>query len=100
MSRSSRIHLRNRQKLQNYLLDKAVMTIAFIEPLTTFGQIFQIWKHKNVSGNSLFTWSFFAVSAIIWLFYGIKLKNKPLIISSFLWVVTETIVVAQILYYS
>jgi hypothetical protein len=34
------------------------------------------------------------------LFYGIKLKNKPLIISSFLWVVTETIVVAQILYYS
>jgi uncharacterized protein with PQ loop repeat len=60
----------------------------------------EIFTTKNVTAISLVTWLLFAVAAVIWLAYGIKIKNTPLIVSSFLWVVTETIVVVGILLYS
>ena len=100
MGRSSKLHLKNKRKVENYILEKAVLTVAFIEPLSTSGQIYQIWKSKDATGNSLTTWTFYILSAVIWLAYGIKLKNKPIIFSSLLWVITESIVVLQILYYS
>ena len=76
------------------------MIVAFVEPLSTSGQIVQIWKTNNVEGNSLLTWSFFVFAALVWLMYGIKIKNKALIITSVLWVITESIVVFEILYFS
>jgi uncharacterized protein with PQ loop repeat len=100
MSRSSRIHLKNQNRLDNKVLNGLVMTVAFVEPLLTFGQIIQIWKFKQARGNSLLTWSFFLFSAVVWLTYGIKAKNRPLIVSSALWVLTESIVVFEILYFS
>lgn len=100
MSRASRLHLKNKRKIENYILDKVVLAIAFIEPLTTTGQIYQIYKNKDATGNSLVTWTFFALSAVIWLIYSIKLKNKPLIISSLLWLITESVVVFEIVHYS
>ncbi len=100
MSRTSLLHLRSKGKLENYILYKVILVIAFIEPLTTSGQIYQIWKSKSAIGNSLVTWSFFALSSIIWLSYGIKIKSKPLIISSLLWAITESIIIIQIIYYS
>jgi uncharacterized protein with PQ loop repeat len=100
MSRSSRIHWKNQRSAQTNLLNKLVMTIAFVEPLITIGQIVQLWRAKDATGNSLLTWSFFLFSACVWLVYGLKIRNKPLIVSSALWVLTEGIVVFEILYFS
>lgn len=100
MSRSSRLHIKNKKRPDNHLLDKVVLAVAIIEPLTTLGQIIQIGKYKDAKGNSLATWIFYTIAAFIWLLYGLKIKNKPVIISSLLWVVMEGVVVIEILYYS
>jgi uncharacterized protein with PQ loop repeat len=94
------LHLKNKRKFENLIFYRIVLAIAFIEPLTTLGQIYQIWKSKSAVGNSLATWSFFAFSGVIWLSYGVKIKSKPLIVSSMLWVITESIVIVQIIHFS
>jgi len=100
MSRSAWLQLKQQQKAESYLFDKLVLGIALVGPLITTTQIYQIWKVKAAAGNSLLTWGFYTFSSIVWLVYGIRQKNKPLCVSSFLWLVTEGAIVAEILHYS
>jgi uncharacterized protein with PQ loop repeat len=101
MSRSAaRLHLNKRSATQPSVLNKAILCVAFLEPLFTVGQIWQIWEHKDATGNSLVTWVFFDISAVIWLLYALKLNIRPLIITELLWIFAQTIVIAEILYFS
>ncbi len=82
------------------ILEKLVLAVAIIEPLSTIPQIVDIFTTKDTTAISLVTWLLFAIAAVVWLAYGIKIKNTPLIISSSLWMLTESIIVIGILIYS
>lgn len=94
------MHKHVSKKNDKDILDKLVLAVAIIEPLSTIPQIIQIFSTQDATAISLATWILFAVAAVIWLLYGIKLKNTPLIISSLLWVITENIIVLGIILYS
>ena len=91
---------RRAKKQKNDVLEKLVLVVAIIEPLSTIPQIINIFVNKNAHAVSLTTWLLCAIGAAIWLVYSIKIKNLPLIISSILWVITESIIVIGILLYS
>lgn len=78
-------------------LTKLVLAMAIIELLMTLPQVYEIWINKQTSGVSLLTWSFYIFAAIIWLLYGLKIRNKPLIIASALWVIVESTIVIGLL---
>jgi uncharacterized protein with PQ loop repeat len=81
------------------LIKGAVLAVAIIEPLTTLPQAYEIWVNQKAEGVSVFTWTMYFVAAIVWLFYGLQIKDKPLIILSILWAVTEfAVVVGPMLY--
>ena len=73
------------------------MVVAVAEPLSTLPQIYEIWIRHKSEGVSVLSWSLFAIAALVWLLYGLKIKDNPVIISSSLWVVTEVVVVAGVL---
>lgn len=75
------------------------MGAAIVEPLMTIPQIYQIWSTKQAQGVSLLSWVFYLIAAVIWLLYGIKVKDKAVIIASVLWVFVEGLVIAGILVY-
>lgn len=77
-----------------------VLAIAVIEPLMTLPQIYEIWIKQQAKGVSSTTWGLYIFAAIIWLLYGIQLRDRPLIISSFLWIITEMAVLVGVLIYS
>ena len=82
------------------LVGQLVLGVAILEPLSTVPQIIDIYTTRDVASLSLLSWVFFIIGASIWLAYGIKIKNLPLIISSALWVATELILIIGILIYS
>lgn len=84
---------------QRQLIKRSVLAVAIIEPVMTIPQIYEIWYRKQAMGVSTVTWSLYIGAAFVWLLYGIQLKDKPLIISSSLWIVTEAAVVAGTLFY-
>jgi len=81
------------------LLDKTVLVVALAEPLTTIGQIWQLWTDKSAAGNSLITWGFFELSALVWLLYGIKIRSRPLVITEGLWLVAQAVVILEVFQY-
>lgn len=74
------------------LIDRIVLFVAIAEPLMTIPQVYQIWSSRSATGVSPLTWLGYLLAAITWLVYGIKTKDKPLIVSSLLWAVTEGLV--------
>lgn len=80
--------------------EKFVLLIAIIEPLSTLPQIFDLYTSKDASSLSLLSWVLFAGASVVWLVYGLKIKSRPLIASSLLWITTELILMAGIVLYS
>ncbi len=74
------------------LFDRFVLVVAAIEPLSTLPQVYQVWfKHQTV-GVSALTWLLYALSESIWLAYGLKKRDRPLIAASLLWMLMELLV--------
>jgi uncharacterized protein with PQ loop repeat len=84
-------------KSTSKLFERFMLVFATVEPLATIPQIVQIWSSKGAPGVSLSTWFFYTLTSTIWLFYGFKTKDKPIIISGVLWVASQGLVVIGIL---
>jgi MtN3 and saliva related transmembrane protein len=93
----ARIHKKKKQPTDHLLINKLVLFMAIVEPLMTLPQIYEVWIRRETAGVSLMSWSFFFVAAIIWLLYGLKIKDTPLIVSSALWVLVEAVLIIGLL---
>lgn len=51
---------------------------------------------RGTAGVSAATWILYLVASVMWLVYGLKCRNAPLIVSGVLWVVVEAIVVVGV----
>jgi MtN3 and saliva related transmembrane protein len=78
-------------------LNKVIMLVAIIEPLTTLPQIIEVFTKQNVSGVSVWTWSLYLLAEVIWLIYGLAIKNRPVIVTNFLWILMDSSVVIGVL---
>jgi uncharacterized protein with PQ loop repeat len=68
-------------------------------PLAEVPQAYNIYHLQSAREVSLITWTFFAMSSIVWLTYAIKYKITPLAIASSLYLVVEASVVVGVLIY-
>ncbi|MFC1647944.1 SemiSWEET family transporter [Nanoarchaeota archaeon] len=96
------VHGRKRRKKKStYLttLDKTVLAVSIISPLSTLPQVAKIFIEQNAAGVSVLSWFAYMLAAVIWLLYGIAHKVKPIIISNTLWVILDFIVVVGALIY-
>ena len=58
-----------------------------------------VWVDKNAAGLSLFTWTAYVVSPILWLIYGIVHKEKAIIFSNILWIIVDlAVLIGAIIY--
>ncbi|MBI2009314.1 hypothetical protein HYS84_02790 [Candidatus Saccharibacteria bacterium] len=62
--------------LKRFPVKRGVLVVAVAEPLSTFPQIYEIWIRHKSEGVSVLSWSLFAIAALIWLLYGLKIKDK------------------------
>jgi len=85
-------------RLKNYL-DKAIVCIGVLTPFFTLPQVCKIWLNKSASDVSMLTWFPYLIFSIMWLWYGIIHKEKPIIIlNSGLVIVNLLIVIGIILF--
>lgn len=81
------------------LIDRIIYFAAIIYPLTTIPQVVEIFAHKSAGNISLATWVSYDLFTVIFLWYAIEKKLKPLVIEYCLWIVTITLVVIGIMLY-
>ncbi len=83
--------------MKKRLFEKFMLVFATVEPIATIPQIIEVWKSGNDGSVSLATWSFYSLTSLMWLTYGIVRKDKPLIVSGILWVASQGLVVLGLL---
>ena len=64
---------------QKKIVDKLVYLLGILTPLFTLPQVLEIWINESAADVSIFTWASYLFFAIIWLWYGIIHKEKPII---------------------
>lgn len=71
--------------------------MAVAEPLMVLPQVYEVWVKHQTAGVSLATWGFMFSSSIIWLMYGLSVKEAPVITSAILWATMESMVFVGVL---
>ena len=69
-------------------------------PLFELPQAYAIYASKSAEDVSMLTWSFFLLDNFVWIIYAMKRKVIPLLITTGLYLVIETVVVIGIFMYS
>lgn len=95
------LHKRKRKSLKKYphsnkwvrLLDRSILIVAILGPIMNLPQILKIYLNHSAAGVSALTFSLLLIMSIIWLIYGFVHKDKPIITSSALWIVSHTFVI-------
>lgn len=81
------------------IIDRWVMVIGVLSPLTSIPQIYQIIATRDSQGVSVATWVLYIFLGIFWLVYGMAHEEKPIIVNNLLWIILEVIIVFLALIY-
>jgi MtN3 and saliva related transmembrane protein len=80
-------------------IDKVMIAVGIVASVSSIPQILKIFQEQTVEGISLTTQLLALASVLAWFFYGLYIKNRPLIVTTFVTAIILTIVVIQIFIY-
>jgi len=81
------------------LLDRTVLVVGVIGPMTAIPQIIKIYMLQDASGVSLLAWVAPALLDVPWVIYGVVHGERPIVITYSLWILADLIVAAGVLMY-
>lgn len=91
------IKKRKNKKKRLEAVDRLMMVVALLHPLSGLPQIIDIYVNQNVAGVSILTWIGFMSFGSIYLYYGILHKLKPVILTQILWMIVDVMVIIGVL---
>ena len=92
--------LRQKQKHENrFFIDKIILGVAIIEPLFTLPQVIIIFRNKNATDVSIFTWLGFNLMTLMWIWYAIAHKEKIVLIYQLLFFLINCFVIIGAIMY-
>jgi uncharacterized protein with PQ loop repeat len=67
--------------------------------LMTIPQVWTIWIGHQAAGVSLFTWSAYLLSAVLWFWFGIQKKDKNIYLPCIGWITLDLGVIVGVIIY-
>ena len=74
-----------------------VLVVGIAEPVMTIPQVYKVWVENQTAGLSIYSWIFYGLGSCVWLVYGLKIKDKPVIVTGILWILMAGAVAIGIL---
>ena len=94
-SHHKHLHRKRKSKKQEPI-DKLVYFAVVAGPLMTLPQVYAIWVEQSTD-VSVISWSAYLLIAVVWLIYGVKHRQKPIIIVQLLWIALDILIVAGLM---
>ena len=67
--------------------------------LMTIPQVLTIWVGRQAAGVSIFTWSAYLLSAILWFWFGIEKQDKNIYLPCIGWIAVDiAVIVGAVIY--
>jgi len=80
--------------------DYVIYFFTIATPLFELPQAYAIYSSHSAGSVSLASWSFFLLDNIVWIIYAARHRMKPLLVTSILYLIIESVVVVGIIIYS
>ena len=81
------------------VLRRALGAMSVFTIVMTFPQIWTIWIGRQASGVSIVTWSAYLLSALLWLWHGVRKRDKNIYLPCIAWIAADSAVIAGALFY-
>ena len=81
------------------VLRRALGAMSVFTIVMTVPQIWTIWVHHQASGVSVLSWSAYLVSALLWLWHGVRKRDRNIYLACIAWIVADGAVIAGALLY-
>lgn len=78
---------------------RVMLFVAIAEPIFALPQIFRIYSRKEADDFSIISQAFYFCTSILWVIHAFKKKDKILMLSCFLWMCSQFIMIIGILLY-
>ena len=76
-------------------LEKSLRVLSVVTMLMTVPQVVSVWT-EGAAGVSVFTWLTYLFSAIVWMFYGIRKRDKTIYLACIGWIALDAAIVVGI----
>jgi uncharacterized protein with PQ loop repeat len=71
------------------IIERLIYVAVIAEPIANVPQLNAIYSRHDASGVSIGSWALYACFALIWLWYGVHTKQKPMMIGGTLFFMTD-----------
>ena len=80
-------------------LRRLLAAMSVFTMLMTIPQVLTIWIGQEAAGVSIFTWSAYLVSAILWFWFGMQKRDKNIYLPCVGWMVLDVAVIMGVIIY-
>ena len=80
-------------------MSRLLGSMSIFTGLMTLPQILTIWIGHQAAGVSLLSWSAYLLSAVLWLWHGVRTYDRNIYLACVGWIVLDSAVVVGVLVY-
>src|SRR5947209_16807882 len=74
-------------------------SLSLFTLIMTIPQVLTIWAGRRAAGVSLLSWSAYLLSAVFWLWYGIRKRDRNIYLPRIGWITLDSAVIVGVLLY-
>jgi uncharacterized protein with PQ loop repeat len=80
-------------------MSRRLGSMSIFTGLMTLPQILTIWVSHQAAGVSLLSWSAYLLSAVLWLWHGVRTHDKNIYLACVGWILLDGAVVVGVIAY-
>jgi uncharacterized protein with PQ loop repeat len=79
------------------LIEKALPLLSVLTMAMTVPQVWTVWFDRRTAGVSLWSWSAYLASALLWFWYGLRQRDPKIYLPCIGWLLLDAAVIAGVL---
>jgi uncharacterized protein with PQ loop repeat len=88
-----------RRSAPETLMRRLLGSASIFSLLMTIPQVLTIWVGRRADGVSLFSWTAYLVTALLWLWYGIQERDRNIYLPCIGWIALDSAVIMGTIIY-
>jgi uncharacterized protein with PQ loop repeat len=83
--------------LPDKLMGRILGSLSFFTMLMTVPQVLTVWLGHQTAGVSLLSWSAYLISAVVWLWHGLRQHDRNIYLACIGWITLDGAVIVGVL---
>jgi len=83
--------------LPDKLMRRILGSLSFFTMLMTIPQVVTVWLNHQTAGVSLWSWSAYLLSAVLWFWHGLRRHDRNIYLACIGWMALDAAVIVGVL---